>query len=205
MADAKDRINFDLSFLDRGPTNTGTAHLAQTKYKYNWRNIGIVSALVIGVGYWIVSSDGSRTSTSAPTQPYSAPSTFDPSTATPSTDSQSPSDTTSTGQFHCNREDSYASDQLKPTDSKEAVDAAQQELEQRQGELRQLKNDIDTSATNEQSSQPEIDDYNNKISEFNSKLDAFKSDEQAFETRKTAFNDSVDAYNNYLQSHCRGP
>jgi hypothetical protein len=204
MADAKNRISFDLSFLDRGPATTGTAHLAQTKYKYNWRNIGIVGAIVIGLIFWIASSDGSHNSTSASTQQYSAPSTFDPSTATPSIDGQSSLGNTPTGQFRCSAEESAAANQMKPTETNEAIDKAQEELEQRQSELKQLKSELDLAATNENLSQSEVDDYNAKVSEFNSKLDTLKSDEQAFDTRKSAFNSSVDAYNNYLQSHCGG-
>lgn len=206
MADAKTHLNFDLSFLDKGPSTGGAAHLEQTKYKYNWRNIAIICALVGGAIFWMVSSNSSSTSTGTSTQPYSPPSTstFDPSTATPSTDGQSSTDNSATGQFHCSHEDSEAADQLKPTDTKEAIDQAQQELEQRQTDLRQTKSELDLAATNENSSQSEVDDYNSRVENFNAKLDTLKSDEQAFEIRKSAFNASVDAYNNYLQSHCGG-
>lgn len=202
MSDLHKRISFNLDFLDRAPIGDEAAHLERTKYRYNWRNIAIILAL-IGFGiYLIVANDGPASSNGSSTQQFSGPLADQPSTAG---DNSSLGSAPTDGQYRCSSSDSASADQLKSADSREAIDAAEQELTQRQDELRQLKREIDMSSATDNSTQMEIDDFNSKVSDYNLKLDALKSDEQTYEVRRTAFNASVEAYNSYLQSHCRAP
>jgi len=187
MQSDRDRLNVDLGFLDEAkPREVQTQ--AASKYKVNWRNIGIIGGLIIVVLIWIASNDNTSNQRSAP-----------PAYAPPATDSGA---TVNNGQFSCSRYDSDQADLMAPK-NEFALNQEEEELRRRGDAVDSLKSQIDASGVTQYSDQASIDRYNAMVSRYNAQLTSLRADYSSHQTRVGIYNQQVQARNNYLLTHCR--
>ena len=186
MQNDKDHLDHDLGFLDQAkPLNNETK--AVSKYKFNWRNILIIIAIIGGLCIW-----GSMSDKNSNSRPYQK--TYTPPAS-------STGDTVTNGQFRCSSYDSHQADALAPV-NETAVQKETDELNQRAQQLEALKTRINTSSIDQSSLQYLIDGYNGMIDSFNAQLTTFKADSAAHQRKVDMFNAQVEAHNNYLITHC---
>src|SRR5438552_8697480 len=101
MQSDRDRLNVDLGFLD-GAKPREVQTQAASKYKVNWRNIGIIGGVIIVFLIWIASNDNTSNQ-------RSVPATYAP----PAADSAA---TVNNVHFSCSRYDSNQADLMVPKD-----------------------------------------------------------------------------------------
>ena len=194
----KDKVNFDLDFLDKNakekPKDKPNSSKEPDWVSYDEKNkpdndyekgpskswmwvLGVIGFFIL-IG--IFSGDSSSTSTSSST----------------------PDGLVRVGQYMCSQYNANQADLLKPSDSETSIQLASSSLDQRDAELTRMRNEIDSSYVSEYSSQYEINQYNTQVDDYNSKLAKYKSDINSYNTRMDNYNGQVDKYNNYLKTHC---
>jgi len=226
MKKDNDYLNIDLEFLDKKkPTqdipkqsNTGQTPPVltpvSTGYKYNWKNILIISGIILFIGWVLFSDDsGSSSSSNNTPPPPSKTSNYGSNTgsAGPSTNTAPPAktsdnsvsdDNVDVGEYSCSR---YHYDQavlLDPDETEEQIESARIAYDSKERTLNNLKNKIDNSYVNEYSYQWEIDDYNEDVDRYNSLLSTYKRDLAVFNARIDKYNAQIQKHNNYLMTNC---
>ncbi len=200
MQSDKEHLNVDLGFLDEAKPREAQTQVAST-YNVNWRNIAIISGLVIAFFVWIGSSDNTSSRRSTPTS-YTPPRTYQPQTPVYQPPAADGATTVKNGQFSCSNYDSNQADLMAPKNEFELAQE-EEELKRRSDALDSLKLQIDTSGVTQYSGRGSIDRYNAMVSRYNSLLTSFKADYSSHQTRIDIYNQQVQARNNYLLTHCR--
>jgi len=206
MKNDKKHLNIDLEFLDKkephkvtpkpkppkgnepnwryyNPNNVNS----KTGKKYNWKNILIISGVVLFFGWVILSASNNSTSLSTSNSSYAPP--------TPNENS------VSNGQYSCSSYQSSQADSLKPKITLADLDWAEQDLITRSNALDALAAKIDNTYVDE-SNQYSLNMYNQLVNEHNTKLETLKKDIQTYERKLNQFNLQTDTYNNYLDANC---
>lgn len=204
MKKPDDHLNIDLDFLDKKEpvrvakkTDNGSeeasnsSHVSPSGRRWNWKNILIISGVVLFFGWIIFSDDGSS---SGSTNTYTSP--------TQTSNYNSNDDSVMVGEYSCSRYHYNQALALDPDETEQQIESAQSALEYRTRRLESLKNEIDNSYVNEYSSQWEIDDYNEKVDEYNSLLPAYKRDLANLDSRIDTYNAQIQKHNNYLVANC---
>lgn len=192
MPNDKDPFNIDLTFLDEKPRQE-VPPAVDTAYKYNWKNIAIIAAIILGIGTIILVNNNS------PPQPT----TWSPPVITPNVRSPASSgnDTVAVGQYRCSRYNSNRADQLRPMNSPE-LDAEQRALQRRSDALASLQLKIESDPVSQYSPQSAIDQNNEMIDQYNLLLRSYRSNSSRLQMKINQFNARVEAYNAYLLAHC---
>ena len=204
----KDHLNIDLEFLDKkdapkakpapsvedsGATNqTSTPASVSSGYKYNRKNILIISGIVLFIGWAIFSSDDGSSSSS--TNTYTPPAQ--------TSNYNTSNDDVMVGEYSCSRYHYNQAVALDPDETEQQIESASSAFEYRTNALARLKDDIDSSYVNDYSAQWEIDEYNEKVDEYNSLLPAYKRDMAALDARIDRYNAQIQTHNNYLVANC---
>ena len=210
----KDKINFDLDFLDKNakekpkdkpkskdpnwvfhkdnpdakaykaPSSFNPYGLSDTQKKWAW-GLGIVLVLII-----VGALSGSGNSTSTP----SAPST---------TSSSNSNLIGASGQTYSCTDDNYnQATALEPDPATVAsLNTESAELDSRQTALNTESAQVDAMYV-DQSDQTSLDTYNAAVNGYNAKLNQLKADDASWNQRNTALNTQIDTYNNFLNANC---
>src|SRR6266852_9133599 len=112
MQSDKEHLNVDLGFLDEAKPREAQTQVAST-YNVNWRNIAIISGLVIAFFVWIGSSDNTSSRRSTPTS-YTPPRTYQPQTPVYQPPAAAGATTVKNAQFSCSNYDSNQADLMAP-------------------------------------------------------------------------------------------
>jgi hypothetical protein len=202
MKNDKEHLDIDLGFLDKKnapkstPLTAGpTVAPVSTGYKYNWKNILIIGAIVLFVGWGIFS--GSE-------NPKSKPSSTN--TSNYGTTNSNSANYIATGQYRCSRPNHDEAARLNPdlnnyqnqnlANQKSALQTRSNELD---AEKAQLQSELTSIDQNDQSA---VEAYNVQVNSYNVALQQFNVDQQNFSNAIDAYNAGVLAYNNYLTQHC---
>ncbi len=104
-------------------------------------------------------------------------------------------------EYTCSRDEYKRAVALAPTEQEsEQIDSTRKSLEERNEELKALKNNIETLNVNGYSSR--LNEYNKLIDEYNLKLTIIKKDVTKFESRINEYNAKIKAHTNYLDTTC---
>jgi hypothetical protein len=150
MQNDKDPLNIDFSFLDEKPRQEAPPPV-DTAYKYNWKNIAIVAAIVLGIGAIILANNNSPPQSTTWSPPVIAPNDRSPASYG--------NDTVAVGQYRCSKQDSNRAGELRPTNST-GLDAEQRALERHSNALTSLRLRIESNSVSQYSSQSDIDTHN---------------------------------------------
>lgn len=205
MKDSKEHLDIDLEFLDkkepirvapkpesntRQTSNTPKAPSKVTTY--NWKNILIISGVILFIGWAIFSSDDGSSSSST--------NTYIPPTQTSNYNTNN--DNVMIGEYSCSRSHYNQAVTLNPDETEQQIENASNAFEYRANALERLEDEINSSYVDEYSTQWEIDDYNAKVNEYNSKLPAYERDLVSLEARINTYNAQIQRHNNYLAANC---
>ena len=209
--DKKDKINFDLDFLEKNTKekpkelpkskdpnwvyhkdNSGTkgspkppvassSRMSDTAKKWAW-GIGIVVAIVI------FSSLGGNSST-------------------PTNSMTTEADTNSNrqvqvGNYMCSSYAASQADSMAPSSVTEASLTAEENQVNAMSNARKAEKQRLDSVYVDQTDQTAIDSYNAQVDAYNASYQPYSDAYDAWEVKKSAYNATVDAYNNYLKQNC---
>lgn len=184
---ANNHINIDLDFLDntKSTKKDSISHESsnhskpKSTKKYNWRKILVIGGIIVLFLIWVNSSD---------------------STTTTSTNDSTKN--VSVGEYMCTDYHSKQADLLSPKKSENEIDNERASIEKKGDDLDNLKNEMDLSGVDENSSQYEINQFNVLVDDYNSKLALYKRDYESFQSKIDDYNVKIDAYNKYLEKNC---
>ncbi|MFA5256453.1 MAG: hypothetical protein WC419_07150 [Candidatus Omnitrophota bacterium] len=186
---ANNHIDIDLDFLDntkstkKDSVSHGSKNHQKSKptKKYNWKKILIIGGCILIFIIWVNSSESSTTTTNT-------------------------NDTTnkyvSVGNYTCTEYYSTQADLLLPKINEKEIDSERSSLEDRSNQLDSLKNKMDISGVDENSSQYDINQFNVLVDDYNSKLTLYKKDAESFQSKVDDYNAKIDIYNKYLEKNC---
>jgi hypothetical protein len=206
MKDDKKHLDIDLGFLDKkdqavskpeapkssepnwriyDPKNTSP----NSGKRYNWKNIAIVSGVVLFFG-WVIFSNGDSSSTS--NSNYTSPANTNTSNLL--------SDGGQT--FRCSDSNYDRAMQLKPSASLGAqLSNESDSLDARIAANKAEKADIEGMYV-DKSDQYAIDNYNSRVDAYNNERQSLIIDVNSWTQRHDAYSSQVDTYNNFLDTNC---
>ena len=195
----KDKINFDLDFLDSNAKekpkhNTNDSKdpnwvfyndksKSESDYKEgpskNWLWVFGVIGFLILIG--IFSGDSSTTSTP---------------------NSSSSAGKVQVGHYMCDSYYANQADNLAPNSYvASSLSSDSDQLDATSASLDRERSQIENEYVDEYS-QYSIDQHNERIDEYNAKLQRYKRDLATYNANLSSYNTKVDTYNNYLQANC---
>lgn len=196
MKDQKEHIDIDLEFLDKKepirvapkkpePLKANESKAGDTR-KYNWKNILIISGVVLFFGWVIFSGSSDSNSNSA---------------YTPTTNSNNLL-AEGGNTFRCSDSNYDRAMQLKPSASIGAQLAIESSsLDTRISASKAEKTALDSMYVDE-NDQYAIDSYNARVDSYNSERTSLISESNNWDARHTAFDNQIDTYNNFLDTNC---
>jgi hypothetical protein len=220
MAQDKEHLNIDLSFLDEPPEKGNSIKKKQSfpesqsslKQRFSTNRKKSVSSKnptgkqtndSASVWLWgiliVVVILGSIFSDDTPSK---ASSNVRNSTSSRVRQSSNSDDTVVVGEYRCRRSHSNRLRQLNPDESEAQIDSARSILNGKGNELDYLKKMIDTSNVSPYSSQYEINEYNDSVQKLKAKIQRYNQKNSEFNKRIKKYNKQVKVRNNYLKTNC---
>lgn len=199
----KDKINFDLDFLEKGSVDAGSKKPVSEKKsepifsepslpmkrESKWLIGFAIVVVIVLIG---IASDESGTS---------SPST---TTNTPSTVTASDYDDglIATGQYRCSQYHHNRAGELEPATSEGAtLDAKTQALSAESDRMDSEKYDLENEYVDEYD-QWSIDQHNERIDDYNASLQGYQTRTRMHQANIDSYNARVETYNNYLTANC---
>ncbi len=208
MKESKDHLNIDLEFLDKkepvrvapkpeppkgdepnwryydpniAKANSGSGE------KYNWKNILIISGIVLFFGWVIFSNSGNSNS---------------PSSSTGASSNTNSANNVVTGQYMCSQYNHNRAGELEPSKSQEAALKSEESSLSLEGNRLSTEKDQLQNEYVDQSDQNSIDTHNAAVDDLNSRLASYRYRLTQHSQAIDAYNIKVGVYNNFLIKNC---
>jgi hypothetical protein len=211
----KDKINFDLDFLDKN-TKEKPKHNPNTSKDPNWvfhdgnksntRKAPVPASggmsdtakkWAWGIGIFIVLAIiGSLSDSSSSSTPSTSSNTYQPTT--------SASDgSVRVGQYWCSSYAASHADSIEPSATEKNALDIQATRVKNAGDARKVEKASIENEYVDETDQYAIDEHNARIDSYNNRYQTYSDDYDDYERKLAAYNQKVDTYNNYLTSNCR--